>query len=299
MSRQPKLMSLTRMRDILEEHSALLSKQLYMEDQLAIIHGAAEVFRLVIKQDPPFSINDRRLGIIVRGEIVANINLVERHITAGSIVYIGPGSIISPVKLSPDFETYGFGVSTDFPLPFAPNQMPQAFNGQVRDFQIKVSPSDLDIAVQILDTLWLLVHQKGYNRQTAASLIAAQMHHYDGIMRQYANHEPDLRNREQTIFDRFIYLVNQYAPKQHHIKFYADKMCLTERYLGTVIRQASGTTAKEWIDRALTTRIEVELRHSDKTIARIAEEMNFPNPSFFCKYFKRMTNMTPFDYRKK
>ncbi|MBR1462782.1 MAG: AraC family transcriptional regulator [Prevotella sp.] len=299
MSRQPKLMSLTRMRDILEEHSALLCEQIYIEDQLAIIHGAAEVFQLVIKQDPPFSINDRRLGIIVRGEIDANINLVERHIAAGSIVYIGPGSIVSPVKLSPDLEIYGFGVSTDFPLPFAPNQMPQAFNGQVRDFQIKASQSDLDTTVQILDTLWHLVRQKGYNRQTAASLIAAQMHHYDGIMRQYANREPDSRNREQTIFDRFIYLVNQYAPMQHHIKFYADKMCLTERYLGTVVRQASGTTAKEWIDRALTTRIEVELRHSDKTIARIAKEMNFPNPSFFCKYFKRMTNTTPFDYRKK
>ena len=175
------------MRDILEEHSALLCEQIYIEDQLAIIHGAAEVFQLVIKQDPPFSINDRRLGIIVRGEIDANINLVERHIAAGSIVYIGPGSIVSPVKLSPDLEIYGFGVSTDFPLPFAPNQMPQAFNGQVRDFQIKVSQSDLDTAAQILDTLWHLVRQKGYNRQTAASLIAAQMHHYDGINMPTAN----------------------------------------------------------------------------------------------------------------
>ena len=39
----------------------------------------------------------------------------------------------------------------------------------------------------------------------------------------------------------------------YQISYYADRMCLTERYLGTVIRQTSGTTAKEWIDRALIT----------------------------------------------
>jgi AraC-like DNA-binding protein len=75
-------------------------------------------------------------------------------------------------------------------------------------------------------------------------------------------------------------------------------MCLTERYLGTVIRQASGTTAKEWIDLALITRIKVELRHTDKSVTQIAEEMNFPNPSFFSKYFKRLTNMTPAEFRE-
>jgi AraC-like DNA-binding protein len=74
-------------------------------------------------------------------------------------------------------------------------------------------------------------------------------------------------------------------------------MCLTERYLGTVVRQASGITAKEWIDRALVTRIKIELRHTDKSVAQISDEMKFPNPSFFSKYFRRLTGMTPLEFR--
>jgi YesN/AraC family two-component response regulator len=74
-------------------------------------------------------------------------------------------------------------------------------------------------------------------------------------------------------------------------------MCLTEHYLGTVIRQASGITAKEWIDRALIEHIKIELKYSDKPIVQISEEMNFPNPSFFSKYFKRLTNQTPLEYK--
>ena len=105
------------------------------------------------------------------------------------------------------------------------------------------------------------------------------------------------QSREQTIFDRFIYLVNQHATHEHQICFYADKMCLTERYLGTVIRQASGTTAKEWIDRALVEHIKIELKHTDKSIAQISDEMDFPNPSFFSKFFKRLADKTPLEYR--
>ena len=74
-------------------------------------------------------------------------------------------------------------------------------------------------------------------------------------------------------------------------------MCLTGRYLGTVVSQASNVTAKEWIDRALILRIKVELKHTDKTIAQIADDMHFPNPSFFCKYFRRLTGTTPTEYR--
>ena len=68
--------------------------------------------------------------------------------------------------------------------------------------------------------------------------------------------------------------------------------------MSTLVKQVSGKAAKQWIDDAIVARIKVELRHSDKSGAQIADELNFPNPSFFSKYFKRMTGLTPRDYRE-
>ena len=130
------------------------------------------------------------------------------------------------------------------------------------------------------------------------SLVAALMHHYDHLFRQQSDMQAFSRSREQTIFDRFIQLAGQHCAEHHQIGYYADRLCLTERYLSTVIRQASGTTAKDWIDRALITRIKIELRHTDKPAAQIAEEMHFANPSFFAKYFRRLTGLTPMEYKK-
>ena len=297
MNKHPKLMNFTRMRDILEPHLGQIREHIFINRELAIMRGASPVFRLMLQQQPPFTFDDYRLGIVTRGEICANLNLVEKRLCAGTLVFIGPGSIISPVSISPDLELYGFGLSAEFPMPFPAGQMPLAFNGSQRDFQLPASEADIATALHIIATLWHVVHPKNYNRQTVSSLVAAQMHHYDGLYRQHHDRQQSAMTREQTIFDRFIYLVNQYATQEHQIAFYAAKMCLTDRYLGTVIRQTSGITAKEWIDRALIARIKIELRHTDKSIAQIADEIHFPNPSFFCKYFKRLTDQTPQAYR--
>ena len=292
-------MDISRMRDIFAPLFEQISKNIYISNELAMLHGEPMVFRLLVQQTPPFVINDHRLGIITRGEGEVNFNLVDHHLTEGTLIYIGPGTIITPIRFSNDLELQGIGLFADFPMPFADGQFPSAFNGQVRDFQLPVANEDLQTARNILDTLWHLVHQPDYHRQTASSLVAALMHHYDRLFHQQADNLAATRSREQTIFDRFILLVNQHCREQHQISYYAERLCLTERYLGTIVRQTSGTTAKEWIDRALIARIKVELRHTDKSVARISEEMNFPNPSFFSKYFKRLTQQTPAQYRSK
>lgn len=298
MRRQPKLISLKVMRDIFTPHPELLKDRIYIDNQLAIIHGAPDLFKVMIQQQPPFSTDDYRMGFVANGEAHVTLNLVERHISAGMLVFIGPGSVINPIGFSDDFEIYGFGIPTDFPLPFASGQKPSTFNGRARDFTVPATPSQIATACHILDTMWHVVHQENYNKAVVANLIAAQMHHYDSVYGEYADSHRDTLSREQTIFDRFIYLVNQHATREHRMGFYASKMCLTDSYLSTVVRQASGTTAKEWIDRALITRIKAELRHTDKPVAQIADEMNFANASFFSKYFKRLTGVTPGEFRE-
>jgi len=296
MNKQPKLMDVSRMRDIFKDNFSQIRENVFFSNELAMIHGNPMVFRLIAQQQPPFVINDHRLGMIVHGEGIVNFNLVDRHLKAGTLIYIGPSTIIHPIRFSDDLEIQGIGLFADFPMPFAPGQFPSAFNGQVRDFQLPVDGDDLQTASNILDTLWHLVHQPDYHRPTASSLVAALMHHYDRLFHQQADTLAATRSREQTIFDRFIQLVNQHCREEHKISYYADRMCLTERYLGTVVRQTSGTTAKDWIDRALITQAKVLLRHSNHSILQISEELNFPNPAFFSKYFKRLTGITPSEF---
>ena len=297
MDKQPKLLDMSRMKDIFMPHLKQISEHVFFNNEIGILNGHPQVFHLLIQQKPPFVINDYRLGIIVKGEGHVNFNLVDRHLRAGTIIFLAPGTIINPISFSDDLELFGFALFADFPMPFPPGQVPSAFNGQVRDFQLQASESDIQTARHIFDALWHLVHQPDYHRPVASALVAAMMHHYDALYRRHTEQQSATRSREQTIFNRFIPLVNQHCAEHHQIGYYADRLCLTDRYLSSVISQTSGVTAKEWIDRALITRIKVELMHTDKPVARIAEELNFPNPSFFSKFFKRNIGVTPGEYR--
>lgn len=295
---EPRLMDRSQMQDILEPNMQSVLHQVFFNNELGIVHGDPTLFRLIMKQKPPFIINDHRMGIVVRGEADINFNLQDRHLQAGMLAYLGPGTIITPHRFTSDFEIYGVILFSQFPMPFAPGQLPSAFNGQVRDFQLSVSEDDQQTTHNIIETLWQLVRQPCYHQPTASMLISALMHHYDGCYSKLADQAVRSQSREQTIFDRFLQLVNQHCVQQHQLAYYASRLCLTQRYLGTVVRQASGMTAKDWIDRALVTHIKIELRHSDKPVTQISDELCFPNPAFFCKYFKRLTGVTPQHYRQ-
>ena len=310
MNQQPRLMGLSQMRDIFASHFAEIRENIHFDSQLGMVHSDPRVFHLVMQQTPPFVINDHRFGIITRGEANVNFNLQDRRIAAGTLVYLGPGTIITPISFSDDLQIYGLALFADFPMPFHSSsatgsegggetwQMPSAFNAQVRDFQLPVADEDLMIARRIFDTLWTIVRQPDYHRPTVTALVAALMHHSDQLYHRQTDQQAQSRSHEQTIFDRFLQLVNQHCVQQHQLAYYASRLCLTQRYLGTVVRQASGMTAKDWIDRALVTHIKIALRHSDKPVTQISDELCFPNPAFFSKYFKRLTGVTPQHYRQ-
>ena len=220
MNKQPQLMDVARMRDILSSHLSQMREHVFLNSELTMVRGNHTVFSLLMRQKPPFAINDYRLGLIMSGEIDININLQDRHLTSGTLVYIGPGTIIYPKRLSADLRIFGMGLFSNFPMPFAQGQMPSAFNGQVRDFQLPASEEDIATAQHILNAIWQTVHASDdYHRPTVTALVAAQMHHYNHLFHQQTDSS---RSREQTIFDRFLQLVTQHCAEHHQIGYYAE-----------------------------------------------------------------------------
>lgn len=103
--------------------------------------------------------------------------------------------------------------------------------------------------------------------------------------------------REKEHFNTFIRLLTENHTKEREVRFYADKMSLTPRYLTTTIRKVSGYTVSEWIYRFIIKDAKYLLKHTDMTVQQVAYELNFPNQSFFGKFFKKHTGMSPGSYR--
>lgn len=104
--------------------------------------------------------------------------------------------------------------------------------------------------------------------------------------------------RVNLLFERFMALVTEYHNTERCMAFYAEKLCLTPKYLSKLVKQASGRSAPAWIDSFVILEAKNMLKYSDKSIKEIVFDLHFPNQSVFYKFFKAHTGMTPSEYRK-
>ena len=101
------------------------------------------------------------------------------------------------------------------------------------------------------------------------------------------------------IFLRFLGLVQQDCRQQRDVGYYADKLCITSKYLSQVSRSVSGLPASEWITYYATFELVSLLNDQSKTLTEVADLMNFETASHFSRYTKKVLGKTPTEYRNK
>lgn len=271
----------------------------HFSNELGLILGlnVRGIFKDVIGVNQPALLEEYRIALVKRGCIQCMINLTERKLAAGTILFTTPGTIVEKQSVSDDLLLEGMCIPSDLFQLAHKGILPEMFRGAVRDGQHQLTKAeDIELVDRMFHVLYSLVESDYANSDSIYNIIATITTYYNRVFADKAQKKSAI-TRANEIFDSFIRLVNLNCRKERRMSFYASKICVTERYLGTVVRQVSGVTAKEWIDRAVMSEAKVMLRHSVLQISQISDELNFPNPSFFCKFFKRNAGKSPQEYR--
>ncbi|WP_295991033.1 helix-turn-helix domain-containing protein [uncultured Alistipes sp.] len=116
-----------------------------------------------------------------------------------------------------------------------------------------------------------------------------------GVRRQRT---PEVGTRLQELFHRFVALVHENCTRQREVSFYADRLCISTRYLSTVVGKAVHIPVKEFIDRAVLTEMKMLLQSTDLSVQQIAFRMHFPDQSYMGRFFKKYTGQSPTEYRR-
>lgn len=297
MNKRLESLTIERMSELLGTSDGL-SDNIFLSKDISVLTNVEAIAVRLVQTGQPFRLPDFRCGFIRSGSVRARINLLEHTVRQGCIGFLTPGTIIQPIEVSPDFHLCGMAISPEMLHLALRGSLPSIFNGSRMDGRVMVEADDLNQIAQLLQLVRKNLNSQDDRRQVVLHLTAAYLHLFDRLFAAESDARQQSPSNGRRIFDRFIYLVNNHCKQEHQMKFYADSLCLTERYLGTVVRQVSGVTAKEWIDRAIVASAKVLLKHGTLPMVQIADELNFPNVSFFCKFFKRLTGCTPLEYRR-
>ncbi len=104
-------------------------------------------------------------------------------------------------------------------------------------------------------------------------------------------------NKTQFQFNRFLQILSSEDVKHRPIDFYADRLCISSKYLSVICSKVSGKSARQWIDEYTVEDIRYHLLNTDYSIKEIAYRLGFENLSFFGKYVKRHFGKSPSELR--
>ena len=293
--------SLTLLQELLNDdkqngdNDALVSN--YISQNLAVVRQMLPEIVHGKLADSPMLMPEMRIIIIRQGWLEPTINLTPRHYEAGTLIFGGPDSIVQIERVSDDLSDFGLSMSSDLFTLAVGGHVPKAFDGHLRDFSLQLSPDDVDFLDRLHHLLYLNTRDEEHNSQVTLHLISSFLWF---VSQRWSQHEETAQRsmtRDERLFSDFIQLVNRDVRQQHQVEYYASKLCIAPRYFSTLISGVSGKPPKEWIDDALLTQVKIELKYTDKTVVQISDDNNFPNPSFFSKFFKRLTGMTPMEYK--
>ena len=294
---QLKRITFSRFRKMIEEKAGHSDSEPFAGSGFGVTLNAVQGIKKVFENNIPLRFEDMRMGYIKSGEADVIINLIPCHIKKGMLMYISSESIMQINHYSDDFDLEGFTIPNDLLNISLHGNVPSLMTFDMYDVHLIPSEEEITIFKNLLAMLWSVATLLNSDQELVGDMISALIHYYNYLFVKYNKSEDRMKSHERDIFNRFIYLVNRSNGIERQLDYYADKMCLSQRYLGSIIKNVSSSTAKEWIDRATITEIKVLLKHSDKQITQIADQLQFPNYSFFSKFFKRLTGTTPKKYR--
>lgn len=129
--------------------------------------------------------------------------------------------------------------------------------------------------------------------QSAQHLTLSMLYYYAQRL-ETASRQKDKR---QLLFEKFLEDVKSYYRINRTLPFYAGKLGVSVTYLTELVKEKHGMTAADYIDKYTVTECIALLNSTQLSINQISRSMNFPSPSVFGKFFKRMTGISPTEYR--
>lgn len=249
----------------------------------------------------PYSFDGIILGISLKGNAVLKIDFRQHKLKENTIFTILPNQIFEVNNTSEDFfiEFLVFAIDffVDLPIPLDYDILNKITKYPCLHVEEKDMQYFLEYHSFIVNTFSRKKH--ALTDTTIKSLLFALIIEISAnYTKENTNEKVLISSRKEEINEHFFKLLLRHYRQERNASFYADKLCISIKYLSAIMKKTTGRSVSFWIDEAVIIGAKILLKSTDLTMLQISEKLNFPNPSFFGRYFKKHVGQTPLKYRE-
>ena len=238
--------------------------------------------------------------MLQQGRIRVRVNGVQEHIAeAQGVLYHLPENMFQIIEISDDFQAKCLVISKDFVSRLG------VVNSLDLSLQLLRNPF-LPLGHEALESLLQCYHMLENLLQHSAKnphLPKILQHLLQAYMLTFSYHLHEDTSKyapvtsEESVTYKFLALLKEYGTKEHSVAFYANRMCLTPKYLSRCVKAATGMAAKPCIDQYLVAYAQNILASSEMSLTELAYDLGFNDPSNFNKFFRTHIGISPKQYR--
>lgn len=278
-------------------------------------HQEAELLTTSLEewQDGPQVLTYGAILICRKGRAVLNVNYKDWELYEGAVITVFPNDVVELREVKNDerralfvhrsslnFEILKYNPSL---LREASLQLEQTVYSSLREDRCR---QDTPVVTNIINGMFNLL--KVYFDQSECTcisqLVLCQLKAFFIGFHEYLQRNPQCRPddvksyRVRELFNRFMMLLERDYKQSRDVNYFAEQMHITSKYLTNIVRQVSGHTPKTIIDQYVILQLKMQLKRTGQSIKEVAWEYHFTDVSFFCRYFKKHTGITPQEVRK-
>ena len=256
----------------------------------------------------PFRVDCYLAAYCVEGSVNCSVNLTDYHLTTGTLLLITPGNILrisQPDELDRNLRVTLICVSASYisNIGINPSKVLVEAVEVLRDPCIHLSDDEAEMLHKYVNlALDITKTDSQFVKESIGGLVSSVFYQFAGFLANSKRREdmekPVRTTRQRQMLEQFMKLaINDHA-REHLVGYYADKMCVTPKYLSKIVKETSGRSVPDWLSELLILDAKNMLRHTDMTIKEISARLNFPSQSLFFRFFKNHTGQTPTQYRE-
>lgn len=255
-------------------------------------------------QDGPQVLTYGAILICRKGQATLNVNYKEWKLYVGAVITVFPNDVVElrevrgkeqTVRNNREFEMLKYNPSL---LREASLQLEQTVYSSLREDRCR---QDTPVVTNIINSMFALL--KVYFDQPECTcisqLVLCQLKAFFIGFHEYLQRNPHYRPDEvksyrvRELFNQFMMLMERDYKLSRDVCYYANLMNITSKYLTNIVRQVTGHTPKTIIDQYVILQLKIQLKRSGQSIKETAWAYHFTDVSFFCRYFKKHTGLTP------
>lgn len=251
----------------------------------------------------PFKVTFTLAMFCLRGVMRVRLQLKEYVLSENDVLVVLPNTIGECLGVSAEAEVAVIGLSSHHLLAGQQSSLSMAFLKFLTATPlIHISSAQMEECMILYHSMRKKLEQADYQFKLEAIAGYLQVFFYNGCQWLLEYNRQQVRkveSRQEKLFEDFLELVQTHYRAHRNMCFYAEKLCLTPKYLSQVIWEVSNRHAPDWIRDYVILEAKALLKSGQYTVQQVGDLLNFANASFFGKYFKAAVGCTPRQYMLK